>query len=291
MTLSAPVRCSALADELAEPMIGTVEQRDRWLLIEDRGAWGHDAVGDVLGADRVATLKAAGVRTVLVRRREGDPAGDARRRVTLVDMPARAMATRMVASVDELDIGSLATGPIGEFGAPLSAPMFLVCSNGKRDACCALRGRALLAALGARHADRTWECTHLGGHRFAANLVCLPDGIVYGRVTPADGPTLADEFVAGRLEPAALRGRSSWPAPAQVAEQHVRSASAVRGLDDVDLISVDADADGERADVTLSVAGETRTVALRAERVPPPRPTSCRADETEEPLHWRVAGQ
>ena len=289
MTLSAPMRCSALAEELAEPMIGTVEQRVRWLLIEDRGAWGHDAVGDLLGRERAASLKADGVRALLVRRREGDPAADARRRVTLVDTAARAMAARVVSSLDELDLPSLAAIPLADFGAPVDGAMFLVCGNGKRDACCALRGRALLAALGERHPDRTWECTHLGGHRFAANLLCLPDGIVYGRVSPIEGAALAEEFVAGRLDPAALRGRSSWPAPAQVAEQHVRGSAGVRGLDEVRLVSVDAS--GDRADVTLTVAGHTRVVALRAERIAPPRPISCRADEAEEPLHWRVVGE
>jgi hypothetical protein len=38
VTLEAPMRCSALADELGEPMIGTVDQRVRWLLVEDRSA-------------------------------------------------------------------------------------------------------------------------------------------------------------------------------------------------------------------------------------------------------------
>ena len=52
-------------------------------------------------------------------------------------------------------------------------------------------GELLMAALATDHGGRTWECTHLGGHRFAGNMVCLPDGVVYGRVTPADGPRLA----------------------------------------------------------------------------------------------------
>jgi len=286
MTLSAPMRCSALADELGEPMIGTVEQRGRWLLVEDRSAWGEDATADVLGKAFVAALKGEGIRPLLVRRREANPAADAVRRVILVDTRTRQMAVRAMGSLDGLDASWLASVPIEEYGTRLEEPIFLVCSNGKRDACCAVRGRALLNALGLDHAERTWECTHLGGHRFAANLVCLPDGIVYGRAE-ADGPRLADAYLAGRLDPASLRGRSAWPAPAQVAEQHVRLAERIDGVRDVELVS--SAIDGDRALVTLAVAGSSREIALHAEPMTPPRPTSCRAAaELDEPLHWRV---
>ena len=289
MTLSTPMRCSTLAEELGEPMIGSVDQRLRWLLVEDRSAWGTDAVKDVLGEERARDAKARSIRPLLIRRREGDPAADAVRRVILVDTTTREMAVRTIEHPSELVLGAIANAPIAEFGAVMSDSIFLVCTNGKRDACCALRGRMLVTALAADHAERTWECTHLGGHRFAGNLVCLPDGIVYGRVPPAEGPRLADAFLAGRLDPVLLRGRSAWPAPAQVAEQELRVRHGLDGLTDVSLVSVEADAD--RATVTLGTPeGGTHRFELAADRLGPPRPTSCRADEVEEPLHWRVVG-
>ena len=119
--------------------------------------------------------------------------------------------------------------PLDEFGAHLTDPILLVCTNGRRDACCALRGRALTLALADEHAERTWESTHLGGHRFAANLVCLPHGIVYGRVPPDAGARLADLYLAGQLDPEHLRGRSAWPAPAQVAEVELRGRLGLIG--------------------------------------------------------------
>jgi Sucrase/ferredoxin-like len=193
------------------------------------------------------------------------------------------MAVRSISSLDELP--DLLDVPVADFGAPLADRILLVCTNGKRDACCALRGRALMTALAADHGERTWECTHLGGHRFAANLVCLPDGIVYGRVAPTDGPRLADAYVAGRLDPALLRGRSAWPAPAQVAEQALRHSRGLFGLDDVAL--VEAAIDGDRASVVLAAAGQMHRYDLVAERGEP-RPISCRATESERPIHWRL---
>jgi len=281
------MRCSARSEELNEPMIGSVEQRVRWLLVEDRSPWGTDAVKDVLGADFARDAKARGVRVMLVRRREGDPSADAVRRVMLVETAVRKMAIRTVADLSELTVDAVAEAPVAEFGAAMTDPIFLVCTNGKRDACCALRGRALVTALAADHAERVWECTHLGGHRFAGNLVCLPDGIVYGRVGPADGSPLADAFLEGRLDPSFLRGRSAWPAPAQVAEQVLRQRLALDGLLDVRLGGVKLDAD--RAAVTLSTPdGVGHRFDLVAERPEPPRAISCRADELEQPLHWRV---
>ena len=284
MTLVAPpMRCSARSEQLDEPMIGSIDQRVRWLLVEDRSAWGEKAVRDVLGAELEAAAKVRGMRLLLVRRREGDPAADAVRRVFLVDTEAGSMAVRSISSLDELP--ALLDVPVAEFGAPLADPILLVCTNGKRDACCALRGRALMTALAADHGERTWECTHLGGHRFAANLVCLPDGIVYGRVAPTDGPRLADAYVAGRLDPALLRGRSAWPIPAQVAEQALRRSRDLFGLDDVAL--VEATIDGDRASVVLAAAGRMHRYDLVAEHGEP-RLISCRASESERPVHWRL---
>jgi hypothetical protein len=287
MTLEAPMRCSAIAEELGEPMIGTVDQRVRWLLVEDRSAWGTEAVADVLGAELARAAKERRIRVLLIRRREGDPASDAVRRAILVDTATREMAIRSMDDLGDIALEAVADDPVASFGAPMSDPIFLVCTNGKRDACCALRGRALMTALATDHAERIWECTHLGGHRFAGNLVCLPDGIVYGRVSADDGPRLADAYLAGRLDPALLRGRSAWPAPAQVAEQALRLRTALAGIDEVRLIG--ADVSDARAEVTLATAdGSPHRFELRAEPADPPRPTSCRADELEEPVHWRV---
>jgi hypothetical protein len=279
------MRCSALAEQLDEPMIGSVEQRVRWLLVEDRSPWGEKAVRDVLGADLEAAAKARGMRPLLVRRREGDPSADAVRRAFLVDTERREMAVRSVSELGEL--GDLLDVSPADFGAALADPIFLVCTNGKRDACCALRGRALVTALAADHAERTWECTHLGGHRFAGNLVCLPDGIVYGRVTPDAGPRLADAYLSGRLDPALLRGRSAWPVPAQVAEAELRARLGLDGIGDVELEV--ASVSGERASVVLQARGGVHRLDLVAERAEPPRHISCRADALEQPLHWRVS--
>ena len=288
MTLEAPMRCSAVAERLGEPMIGSVDVRRRWLLLEDRSAWGEHAVRDVLGADFEREAKAHGLRPLLVRHREGVTEPDAIRRAILVDTVSREMAVQSIRDPAELSVAAATEAPVAAFGGSMTDPLFLVCTNGRRDACCALRGRAVLGALAVEHGAAAWECTHLGGHRFAGNLVCLPDGIVYGRVSAADGPRLASAYLAGRVEPALLRGRSAWPAPAQVAEQELRIALGITGIDDVTLRSAEEGADAASVELD-GPDGSTHRFELVAEKTAPPRAISCRADELEEPLHWRVA--
>jgi hypothetical protein len=283
------MRCSTLADELDEPMAGTVDQRRRWLLVEDRSAWGEKAVRDVLGAPFEAAAKERGVRALLVRRREGSPQTDDPRRVFLVDTEAGEIATRTILDPGELVVDGLADAPLATFGAPVPGPIFLVCTNGRRDACCALRGRAALAALAAIDADAAWECTHLGGHRFAGNLVCLPDGIVYGRVTAADAPRLAAAYRDGRVDSELLRGRSPLPASAQVAEIELRRRLGLDRVRDLELVEA-AEGVDEASATFRTPDGRTHRLELRAERLGPARAISCRADALEEPLHWRVAG-
>ena len=285
MTLPTPMRCSALADELDEPMAGTVDHRARWLLVEDRSAWDSHAVRDVLGTPFEAAAKERDLRVLLVRRREGPPEADAVRRVFLVDPASRGIATRAVGDVADLDL-ALTEAALADFGDPVAGPMFLVCTNGRRDACCALRGRPILAALA--HED-VWECTHLGGHRFAGNLVCLPDAIVYGRVTAADAPRLTAAYRDGRLDLDHLRGRSILPASAQVAEIELRRRLGLDGLRDLELVEA-AEGPDDASAVFRTPDGATHRLELRPGRLAPPRPISCRADELQEPLHWRVIG-
>jgi hypothetical protein len=118
-------------------------------------------------------------------------------------------------------------------------PQLLVCTNGTRDTCCARLGRPVADAAAAHRPDQVWEVTHTSGHRFAPTSVLLPSGSLHGRVLDA-APLLAAES-AGELVLTGYRGRSVWPAQGQVAEEHVRRAFDVTGLDDLTVSGAGAD--------------------------------------------------
>ena len=64
----------------------------------------------------------------------------------------------------------------GSDGELSTDPLVAVCAHGKHDQCCAVRGRSATAAIAAQYPELTWECSHLGGDRFAAAMLVLPEG-------------------------------------------------------------------------------------------------------------------
>jgi hypothetical protein len=150
---------------------------------------------------------------------------------------------------------------------------FLVCTNGRRDECCTLRGAPVLRALG----DRAVACTHLGGHRFAANVLVLPDNLLFGRLDPAGAVALADALEAGELPLEHFRGRCPLPPEQQAAEILLRRERGLRRLDDV----VHAGA------TRFATPGGVVDVQVEGEPLPPRR-VSCGDVKEESPIRWRL---
>nr|WP_240895005.1 sucrase ferredoxin [Kineococcus siccus] len=136
---------------------------------------------------------------------------------------------------------------------PHAEPLLLVCTHGRKDWCCAVRGRPVAAALAELAPELVWECSHLGGDRFAASVLALPSGVLHGRVGPADAPDLLAALREDRVLVDLLRGRTCDPVLVQAADVLVRRA---RGLDAVD---------GFRAVRAEPVAGDDGTWRVHVE--------------------------
>ena len=163
--------------------------------------------------------------------------------------------------------------------APTSSERrYLVCTNGARDPCCAIRGPAVAQALERVRPGQVYECSHLGGHRFAANVLVLPDGLCFGRLDARSAPALADELEAGRLPLEHLRGRTAFEPEQQGAEILLRRELALTGLADLTLVEGTTFRlpDGRR--VTAVVRGEQ----LEQHRV------SCRNEKMEAVVRWEL---
>lgn len=284
--MAAAGTCSALSEALGEPLAGTAPQAFAWLLVEQPGPWGANALRESrldreVGAELERRCKELGIKAVLVK----GPHGPRRRCLAAWSGPGPVWLEELplehARGLLELDLAALAGGRrLG--GTPLDGPLYLACTNAKRDACCALRGRPVAARLAALRPQHALECSHVGGHRFAANLVCLPEGLWYGRVRPEDVERIVAEHEAGRLVPELLRGRGCQPPAAQAADASVRVALRLTGIADTAPAVVGKGADGS---VEVAVAG--RLVSVRPTPLAPPRPVSC-GDEPEEPVSWAV---
>jgi hypothetical protein len=140
-------------------------------------------------------------------------------------------------------------------GSAVEHPLFLVCTHGKHDRCCARYGRPLYDAV-CEQVDEgwAWQASHIGGDRFAGNLVTLPDGVYSGRVEPSQAWAVVEAALHGRIHLPCYRGRSCYGFAAQAAELAVREATGLLGVEDVVVRRIAGGADRWQAEV---VAAET----------------------------------
>jgi hypothetical protein len=234
--------CCELSQANGEALTATASRIDHWLLLEYRGLWGRDALGasllPVAVKERLRALvgSLSRARLLFVRRPERrSRSGFAvfYGRTSERDPWFRSFEVEAYEDLLAVDLAEAFERP-SAVGAPLDHPLFVVCTHGKRDPCCARYGRPLYEGLREAADDRwVWQSTHVGGDRFAGNLVCLPEGVYYGRVSRLDALAVLAEHLAGRIEPAHYRGRCCYSFAVQAAEREVRERSGVLGILDV----------------------------------------------------------
>jgi hypothetical protein len=260
--------CADESRENDEPLFATASTVDHWLLVEYRSLWTHDAfAGSGLSEQVKAYLReqvAARRRTRLLfirsRARRGVPgllAYSATSREGEVDL--RQLAIDAYADLLEVDLA-------GGAGDPVEHPLLLVCTHGKHDRCCARYGRPLYDALAEEvEPDWIWQSTHVGGDRFAGNLVALPHGLYYGRVERSNAGAVLDETLAERVYLDFYRGRSCFSFAVQAAERAIRLDTGLLGIDDVGLVAAHRRQDGAWT-VAMSARGRgIEEVDLREE--------------------------
>jgi hypothetical protein len=245
-----PDRCAWQAQLRGDPMIGTAPPAPRLLLVEQPGPWGPrgllDSHADPSLAERIDQLAAsAGLRLQTTRRpgRHADDGGG--HRIAVADV-RRGFATTTWWTVDSLDDVAAQLGsavPLDDAWIPASAvadrePVLLVCTHGRHDACCALRGRPLATELHRHLPGQVWETTHVGGDRFAANLLALPSGALYGRVTPEAAAGLVGAVVRGEVVTELLRGWFGMGPVAQAALAFVHDELSVTAGDALSVLGV-----------------------------------------------------
>jgi hypothetical protein len=270
--------CAWLLRECGHEPAGTATRMRSWLLIEQPGPWAADTLERLLRAAlpaerhaQLAQLRAARALRPLLIRRPGRAARDRHGHTVMVGGSApghhwlEELRVDDLARLAELDLGAVARGPAG-LGRPVDEPVFLVCTHGAKDMCCAVHGRPVAARLARSHPSRVWETSHVGGDRWAANLLVVPDGFLHGQVGPADAERIAAAALAGEVDLARLRGRTRATPWAQAAEIAVRHKTGLRGLDEV--LAVDVEHDGGEAVrrvVTVQAGGERFAAHVRRE--------------------------
>jgi hypothetical protein len=282
-----PGLCSTFCRELREPLPGTAVVAGGWLLLEQPGPWGAKAptqshLDPEFGGAIDTACKKEDVRFGLIRSpgRHPDPTDRSHQVYVASTAPGRTwLLGGCVADPLELDALDLKAVGRGDRDAVIESlpvltvvdePVMLVCTNGKRDECCALLGRPLVTALAAVAPGRVWEANHLGGHRFAPTATLLPAGTMHGHLTAETAIAVLEAGARGETVLTGLRGRSTWTKHGQAAEIAVRRLIGELALDALSVAGEDLG-----TVVVVHRDGRSWIVPVTTAPADPPRPESC----------------
>jgi hypothetical protein len=283
MTAAKRVPCSDQSLARDDPMYGTASAGLSWVLLELPGSWGDSAflrspavIDPELGRAIVRRVETAKMRIAAIRK-HGRRAPTPRWRWFIAHSEVGKEVLYSGEVSDPREYLDLALD--GTDGTVCTDPLIAVCAHGKHDQCCAVRGRSACKAIASQYPDFTWECSHLGGDRFAATMLVLPEGLCYGRVDSTDSAHLVRLYLDGRLDNTLLRGRTSLPHAVQAAQYFARELTgddSIAGLPPIDV---------ERGDGVIRVTLRSESELIEV----------CLREEMSEPLlsqcHAQVAGR
>ena len=287
-------RCQPACLARGEAKFATASHVRRWLLIEQEGPWGPTALSqsriDSGAARSIAEIaRAAGARPILIRK-PGRPTQVGCRVYAAVTEAAQtwveSFSLPAVEALLGLDLSPLRRG-LSVGGQRLEQPLFLVCTHGKHDACCAQFGRPVARALFLLDPASLWECSHIGGDRFAANLLCFPHGLYFGHATPGAALRITSLYRAGRIDLEHYRGRPAYPFAVQAAEWFLRRESGIDAVDALELVRHAAA--GELHEAQFAVGGRSRhLVKVRVLRDTLPVLLTCQSSDPASPPRYEL---
>ena len=232
--MNQPTFCSELSEQSHEPLIGSATPTSTYLLLEYTQAWGPKAIPESTLPSQVKewlstqTQQISDSKALLIRgESKSQDSG-----ISFFVTNAREQRPEIYSfhlsryeDLLELDLPAFLDGDAYQTHL-ISDSLFLVCTHGRKDACCARSGlpvyRVLRDATAGDDTNLVWQVSHIGGHRFAANLICLPHGLLYGRVNPENAATILHDYQSGHISLANLRGRTTYMKIVQAAEYHLR---------------------------------------------------------------------
>lgn len=247
MSKPIPAFCALRSKEANEKAFGTASIGDVWLLLEYRGPWGVKAfrestVSHIVKQHLRKALKSVSRSRLLFIKQA---ARRVNRPLTLFVVQSRESFSSILRfefleyeHLLDIDLAStLAGGPLSG-AVSWEHPLLLVCTHGKRDKCCAKFGIPIYDAIRTIAGDSSvWQCSHVGGDRFAANVICFPDGLFYGHVTEDIAKVIVREYCEGRIVLENFRGRSCYSFPIQAAEFFARRETGFRGISDLEFLT------------------------------------------------------
>ncbi|QBD78363.1 hypothetical protein EPA93_21115 [Ktedonosporobacter rubrisoli] len=245
--------CAQVSRDAREPFIGTAPRVDCWLLLEYTGAWAPYEImieQSSLSTQVKEWILHAGIALPHFRlqfiRQHTRPLQTINCFVAISREDRQALYKFSLSSYEdllELNLAAILQGHPTYSQYICDEPLFLVCTHGKQDQCCAKFGMPIYTELAQQVADFTWHTSHVGGDKFAANIVCLPYGIYYSRVLRSEVEAIIASFRQGEIYIRKYRGRTSYPPTGQAADYFLRRITHIYDLQAFRLLAIDYETD------------------------------------------------
>ncbi len=297
MTAS-PYFCSLTSRLAEEACFGTGVTADIWLLVECPEAWERDAVkGSSLPSEVKAHLNSLTkaskrIRVLLIKR---DPRTDPPYHIFVAFTKEKEQRIASLLVNDHRELLTLSSDGLLNDKIEIEyeefrSPLFLVCTHGKHDKCCAKYGFATYKLMHDADPGSVWQTSHIGGDRFASNVISFPTGVYYGHVDDAAALFIIAAEQRGDIFLENYRGRTCYGRYSQVGEYFIRRESGIRASDA--LLRRSAKADREKAlwTVQFSSADMRRRyiVTFEVRRSDRKAFLTCHASEERSPVEYHL---
>ncbi len=220
--------CSRISTDHKEPWLGTASPAKVWIAVSHSKPWGASALASI----DIGETNRKHLTTIFA------ICPDSRVQVITQDISTEKTLFFAVAfesdqrlyriplvsydDVQNLSWQSMMDGDKAYDQYLTDEPIYLVCTNDQHDPCCGRVGQALFEET--KIAKQVWQSSHLGGDRFAANVVSLPQGNYYRRVTNDGLKKIIDAENHALVDLQHFAGRSCYARIEQVAYYYLLEA-------------------------------------------------------------------
>jgi len=236
--------CKDSSLDANEHLYGTVPRVEHWLLLEYTEHWEKDALemSKIPGPVKdeinkcLKSLKNSRFQFIQRELNTDGPINFYYIKSTELEPKSYHFQFNSYEELLELDIINLIeNGDIND--SQTDEKIAIICTHGAYDSCCGTYGVPVFDELQKNSSLSVWKSTHVGSHRFSANMVMLPEGIYYGRVSPENVSEIANIHLNGEIALDNFRGRCCFQQAAQVSEYFLRKQlGIVSGIYDIEWV-------------------------------------------------------
>ena len=234
--------CSVNSSNVNEQLFGTAPSVEHWFIVECSGNWAYDALESGTIPKMVTEYITNEIKNIensriqIIQRDRDNDKGPRFYYANSTELEPSLYEFPIEQYVDILDIDLISVSRGNDIAKYRSdKKLVLVCTHGTHDKCCGTYGVPVYKKLLKYNEFEVWRTSHVGGHRFSANVIMLPEGMYYGRVNVSNLKEIMEKHRQNKIFLSCYRGRSCYSQPSQVSDYFLRDRTGELGIYDIRL--------------------------------------------------------